>query len=306
MLGCSPRQSAARKAFTLIELLVVIAIIAVLVGLLLPAIQKVREAAARTGCRNNLKQIGLAMHNFHDSYNRLPYADTRNGTSYGQASWAVQLLPYLEQGNLYQAFVAPIAGVRQYAGFNPLAQMGPGALATPVPVYFCPSRRSPGANLLGDAVTASSIPAGAVGDYAVCVGDDSYQTGAFELSGGVSRKFGDITDGLSNTLLAGEKHVPAPASNFGTAAVGDLCIYSSDHATVGRQAGARWPLATSPTDLSHPPSSTGVGVFGSWHSGTVQFVFCDGSVHGLSPTLSGTTLGYLANRSDGHVIPNYE
>jgi prepilin-type processing-associated H-X9-DG protein len=279
----------------LIELLVVIAIIGILIALLLPAVQKVREAANRASCQNNLKQIGLAMHNYHDSYGRLPYADERVGTSYAYPSWAVLILPYIEQGNLYQQFVTPV-GAPQSHGFNSLTHMTPSSIQTPVPTYFCPSRRSAQSNIVSEEA-AGLPPAGAVGDYAVCVGDDSYQTGAFPLAAGVTVRFADITDGLTNTLMVGEKHVPAPESNFGRAANGDLCIYASDHWTIGRQAGPKFRLAQS---VSEPFNQQ----FGSWHPSTVQFVFCDGSVRGLSTSTPGTTLGYFANRADGHIIPD--
>jgi prepilin-type N-terminal cleavage/methylation domain-containing protein len=128
-----------RRGFTLIELLVVIAIIAVLVGLLLPAVQKVREAAARTRCLNNLKQIALAMQSYHDSAGRLPYlrkgpAANPNSVNPDGHSWAVLVLPYLEQAALYSQMLGPDGQPRPY---NAL----PAEVRTAtVPVFYCPSR----------------------------------------------------------------------------------------------------------------------------------------------------------------------
>ena len=118
-----------RRAFTLIELLVVIAIIAILIALLVPAVQKVREAAQRTTCQNHLKQIGLAMHAHHDTYKHLP--TTRHDNRY---TWAVEILPFLEQGPLFNKWDL----TRSY--FHANNQV---ARETSVPVYFCPARRAP-------------------------------------------------------------------------------------------------------------------------------------------------------------------
>lgn len=140
----SPPRTGVRPAFTLQELLVVIAIIAVLIGLLLPAVQKVREAAARIACANNLKQIGLACHNYESARGSLP--PSRRGTAEGP-SWAWLLLPYLEQENLYKQWPEgyPYPGLAPGQPVTPADRVKMGSvLGTPVPTYFCPSlpRRS--------------------------------------------------------------------------------------------------------------------------------------------------------------------
>src|SRR5262245_48209564 len=133
-----------RPGFTLIELLVVIAIIAILIGLLLPAVQKVREAAARTQCQNNLKQFGLAFHTYHDTNRKLPYARSRGGGS--GHTWAVLLLPYIEQAPLWSVWRATYTGVNKDArdlGLNPIANtVAPeikAAREAQIAIFFCPS-----------------------------------------------------------------------------------------------------------------------------------------------------------------------
>jgi prepilin-type N-terminal cleavage/methylation domain-containing protein len=153
-----------RTGFTLVELLVVISIIALLIGLLLPAVQRAREAANRISCANNLHQIGLAFHLYHDDYNKLPPCQLDNGG----ATWAVLILPYMEQGNLYKQWDLN----KSYYQQTDLARR------STVPNYFCPSRRTastpPLASLSGDVPSdgppdAPNVP-GALMDYAVSLG----------------------------------------------------------------------------------------------------------------------------------------
>src|SRR5216683_5443875 len=220
-------------AFTLIELLVVIAIIGVLIGLLLPAVQKVREAAARIQCANNLKQFGLAIHNYHDSYQKLPPAALGGD---GEVSWAVLLLPYIEQDPLYRQWNLNL----RYTYYRHPASV----VGAQVKIYYCPSRRTaPQLSVSGDTLPPWGGSPGALGDYAAnggnttAVWDDPrngngvfvYADTTFGPNNTVASwrsltAFRDVTDGLSNTLLIGEKHVLI--TGFGQQELGDNSIYN--------------------------------------------------------------------------------
>jgi prepilin-type N-terminal cleavage/methylation domain-containing protein len=202
-----------RKAFTLVELLVVIAIIATLVGLLLPAVQSAREAGRRASCENNLKQIGLAVHNFSDSYGYLP-SSLRPSLSVGTStriSTLLQLLPFLEQNNLYEQYNQAYNWY-ETSGPNPNASI----TATYIPAFVCPSTQLP-TRLDGDPDLATWTGVAAITDYGATIGVDpllaSGGTAALVSSAGTasgvlirnaSPRFADVTDGLSNTILYAE------------------------------------------------------------------------------------------------------
>ncbi len=302
-----------RAGFTLIELLVVIAIISTLIGMLLPAVQKAREAANRIRCANHQKQLGLAMHNYELNIGTLPPsrlgAINAKGTleAAGYATWAVLILPYIEQDNLFRQWNIGLTYYQQ----NSIAQK------TAVPIYFCPSRRvstsSPSTSISGDMPSTSSLGStnknypGALGDYAVSIDKSGYDyistqnkvtslSGVFQVAssanGGI--RFADITDGMSNTVMLGEKHVPQ-----GTVGTGgtDCSIYNGDYQCSSRALGRNYPITTNPQDTGWK--------FGSMHTQVVVFCFADGHVQNILELTSSATLELLGQRNDGQVIPPY-
>ena len=306
----------ARWGFTLIELLVVIAIIAILIGLLLPAVQKVREAANRMKCSNNLKQMGLALHNYNDTYGTLPkgqFAWANPGTSTppyeGAWSWQAQIQPFIEGDNIYKmakAF-AESGGSNWYSWYNP---------ACPIKqtMYTCPSDSRGGQSFPG---SSSGIKDQAITSY---LGNSGTTSSAMDgvLYVNSTVKITDITDGTSNTILVGER---PPNSNleFGWwfAAYGydgrgnaDCVMTSADPAVPSYFAANYSSSPNLPCDApiaqkvgmapGKPKVGCDAGHYWSFHPGGVMFLLGDGSTR-LIRYQANPVLAALSTRSGGEV-----
>jgi prepilin-type N-terminal cleavage/methylation domain-containing protein len=310
------RTDGQRPAFTLVELLVVIAIIGVLVGLLLPAVQAARESARRTHCTNNLKQLGLAIYGFEEGKKRIPRL--RYGNSQGHHSWAPLLLPYLEQEPAYQKFVGT-----SYDGIQVLSNAtfkNTGALATRVPEFNCPSMtRTTFFTTYGIPGASAAGQYGFCGDYALNGGTSSAMSdGAFPstnfdagifagLRGGRGLRLVDITDGLSKTIFAGEKHIPP--DRFGTAVYvsGSVTAGTDDYDnTVYSSANNSYNNSrlTHDLGLADGPYDTSANCryFGSYHPDIVMMLLGDASVRAFQSGIAGSVLKALGTRSGAEVV----
>ena len=295
------------KAFTLVELLVVIAIIGILIGMLLPAVQAVREAARRIQCANNIRNTGLAVHNYADSFQEFPsgYLLGSNVLNNQSVSWATQLLPFVEQGNLYGLLEPDVkaATVTENIALS--------LRETLVPVYMCPSSSLPER----DPVTGSARSNYAGNQGVLNVNGDSF--GVFEPR--FNFTFADVSDGTSNVIMFGEVDGAATEAEFcfpvwigPTKRSGGSGVASRSRRTALRRGNFSVPLnslfsrfsSTADKNDLHP------AIFSSRHTGGVNFVFVDGSTHflvdtielGTSNTSPNGTFLQLIHRRDGAVV----
>lgn len=321
-------RSRFRRAFTLVELLVVIAIIGVLVGLLLPAVQAAREAARRMSCGNNLKQLSLALHNYHDAFRRLPPAV---GIAPHRHTWAAMTLPFFEQTALYNNY-----------NFND-AWSDPvnfPATSAEIPIFVCPSApgtrpRPTAAQLTTRGVTQPPTPLWfGPSDYSAtyAVRRCFYQANGLPLPPGTLRDvpgameryiangFRDITDGLSNTLLLGERaglpaRYLANRVSAGVATVWGWGWAEMDGVSRNLSGSSMDGTQLNSTSSSSPYNSTIYGACGmnctndlefySWHPGGIQISLADGSGRFLSESVSAEILAAINTRATGEAIGEF-
>jgi prepilin-type N-terminal cleavage/methylation domain-containing protein/prepilin-type processing-associated H-X9-DG protein len=313
----STAKKAGRSGFTLIELLVVIAIIAVLIALLLPAVQQARESARRTSCRNNLKQLALALHNYHDTHSVLPFGGAREGSA-----WSAMLLPQIEQGNLYSSITTWGEGSGDAknwgnsSGTNTQAKTV--ACETMIAAFRCPSAAIPehldergvgGGYRIANRVPACYI-ANAWGTGGNMDDDSGSALATWSNSDGIfafeqSRRFRDVTDGTSNTVMLGEV-LPILTNTSKTV---DEPVWPNgilDHWYIG---GDDYDDIS---DLSEMMGSTGVqmkknfeAAYGSQHPGGVHVALADGSVRFVSENIDLNVWSYLGSRADGTPVGDF-
>ncbi len=291
--------------FTLIELLVVIAIIAILIALLLPAVQQAREAARRTQCKNNLMQIGLAIHNYEMSHEVFPPGCVNatgpvdvGGDGY-HFSWIVQILPYLEEGNTYKHFDFSVS---VYDEKNKAAR------ARQPDVLICPS----------DPHSYGSIGftnyAGSHHSFEAPINVDN--NGVFFLNSAV--RYHDIPDGSSHTIFVGERRIFDANSDRGWASgtdsslrnggwtINDQLSFRRDNSGESAAPESAGEDSIDGIALFSPESGAKlVGGFSSPHLGGCQFLFGDGSVKFISENISPNLFSNLINRSDGEIVGGY-
>jgi prepilin-type N-terminal cleavage/methylation domain-containing protein/prepilin-type processing-associated H-X9-DG protein len=314
-----------RAAFTLIELLVVIAIIAVLIGLLVPAVQKVREAANRLKCTNSLKQVGLALHHYHDVYQMFPpgqfngIAVQNNQGYFNRGGWWQMILPYAEQDNLYRVLDAfansnPRPLYMTYAVNNTPAQPSNPGRNTPVPMFVCPSDPASPKN-----ASVAGNEQGFHGNYILCAGSTIFNPPASPNGAALNGLFypfsktrlADVLDGTSNTLMGGELIVVRDTT------LHDIRGRYYNHWQGNTLFSTLYPPNTPVGDRSNYciaaplapcqglSASNVVQSARSHHPGGVNFLLADGSVRFLTNTVNAAAYTSLGTRAGGEVVGNY-
>jgi prepilin-type N-terminal cleavage/methylation domain-containing protein len=329
------------RGFTLIELLVVIAIIAILISLLLPAVQQAREAARRTQCRNNLKQIGLACHNYHDVFNGFPAGWSVDGSNLNLQLWTVSILPYLDQTNIYNTWSQSTPNINEGAllGFNATdLQNNFDAAVITIPAFLCPSNPSEsGSTNYGLDSNFAAVPFNVTWNSARCDysatsgirGDflDFYGVGGGTrhgvLSGDSWEKIRNITDGTTNTIMVAERsggrtiylgtQPHEPHNNY--------TGYPTNPGVLSDSQGGGWAdfligenwikgelCGTIGDPLSGPDggpcainNTNARGNLHSFHTGAILALMADGSVQTVSENVSAYILGAAITVTKGEL-----
>jgi prepilin-type N-terminal cleavage/methylation domain-containing protein len=329
MSGVSASESRKLRGFTLVELLVVIAIIGILIALLLPAVQAAREAARRSQCTNNLKQIGLALHNYHDTHKCLPSGYIRQITAVdnqGHWAWNALLLPYVEQGALHDQINVGKIPISTVITTSALLA----AMQEPLSAFICPSAAGQpkihselGRMIQDGTETERGL---AVTNYIVCnstyglkktggTNPNNQALGAFFENSGIG--FKDVTDGTSNTIFVGERtYIIRNFKAFAGAMYTARDYNGTGPATSGDGSESNQGLIAIMGGGAEPINKLPVAgrdriAFSSDHAGGANFCFGDGAVHFISETIFintattavDSTFEYLLGIADGNVIP---
>ena len=297
-----------RIAFTLIELLVVIAIIAVLIALLLPAVQQAREAARRTQCRNNLKQLGLALHNYHDQHNIFPTGSAGSytgGVVDRRSSWALSILPFVDQGNFYNLFNLNTAGAGDWQQFG-AGKAGSVAAGKYPPIFACPSNPMP--IVQANAYMSNSYVgiAGANIDTQSPARKTNNSFGTISFNGvmsvNMSIRIRDLTDGTTNVMVLGEQ------SDWGLQVSAGSTVQSTCRASgfSGQWSGSGWQGQTRPPDyVGHTHNITTIslplGTRVCPSAGGQFYVSEQGTSNPETPIRSAHIGGALITMADGSV-----
>ncbi|HVJ87320.1 MAG TPA: DUF1559 domain-containing protein [Caulifigura sp.] len=308
--GSASRRHGRKQGFTLIELLVVIAIIAILIALLLPAVQQAREAARRTQCKNSLKQIGLAMHNYAETFRALPaayygrrldtpcsYSSQRVSVASPGWGWGTMLLPYLDQGPLYNQMPFNTVLNINTVNMKPLGE-------TAISVYRCASDIGPSKNPNYQDFGMSNFRANfgtlrVDASYTGCSESPRYEDLTNGMFGANTPcRFADVTDGLTNTVMVGE------------VAFGDLggvnrvaSMWLGQYMVGSTYSTPATNMGTLSFNVLYRVNGTATRAYSSYHTGGAQFLFGDGSVHFLSEsTDADNVLQRLSMKADGQPV----